>query len=133
MSRSSQISRAVRQALVLGAVAATGSLPAMAQQAAKAVEIETVTVTGSRIPQPQLESVSPVTTVSAEQIQQTGVTRVEDLLNTLPQVAGQFGAGVSNGATGAATVSLRGLGAERTLVLVNGRRLMPGNVPLQRR
>jgi len=61
------------------------------------VEIETVTVTGSRIPQPQLESVSPVTTINAEQIQQTGVTRVEDLLNTLPQVAGQYGAGVSNG------------------------------------
>jgi iron complex outermembrane receptor protein len=128
MSSSSQISRAVRHALVLGAVAAAGSLPAMAQeQAARAAEIETVTVTGSRIPQPQLESVSPVTSINAEQIQQTGVTRVEDLLNTLPQVAGQYGAGVSNGATGAATVSLRGLGAERTMVLVNGRRLMPGD------
>jgi len=128
MSSSSQISRAVRQALVLGAVAAAGSLPAMAQeQAAKAAEIETVTVTGSRIPQPQIESASPVTTVGAEAIQQTGVTRVEDLLNTLPQVAGQYGAGVSNGATGEATVSLRGLGANRTLVLVNGRRLMPGD------
>ena len=128
MSSSSQISRAVRRALVLGAVAAAGSLPAMAQeQAAKPAEIETVTVTGSRIPQPQLESVSPVTTINAEQIKQTGVTRVEDLLNTLPQVAGQYGAGVSNGATGEATVSLRGLGANRTMVLVNGRRLMPGD------
>src|SRR2546423_1024702 len=53
MSSSSQISRAVRQALVLGAVAAAGSLPAVAQeQAAKPVEVETITVTGSRIPQP---------------------------------------------------------------------------------
>jgi len=42
-------------------------------------------------------------------------------------VAGQYGAGVSNGATGEATVSLRGLGANRTMVLVNGRRLMPGD------
>ena len=127
MSSSSQISRAVRRALVLGAVAATGSLSAVAQQAAKPVEVETITVTGSRIPQPQIESASPVTTISAESIQQTGVTRVEDLLNTLPQVAGQYGAGVSNGATGEATVSLRGLGANRTMVLVNGRRLMPGD------
>src|SRR5207248_7888651 len=128
MSSSSQISRAVRQALVLGAVAAAGSLPAVAQeQAAKPVEVETITVTGSRIPQPQLESVSPVTTISAESIRQTGVTRVEDLLNTLPQVAGQYGASLSNGATGEATVSLRGLGANRTMVLVNGRRLMPGD------
>ena len=128
MSSSSQISRAVRQALVLGAVAAAGSLPAVAQeQAVKPVEVETITVTGSRIPQPQLESVSPVTTVGAEAFKQSGVTRVEDLLNTLPQVAGQYGAGISNGATGEATVSLRGLGANRTLVLVNGRRLMPGD------
>src|SRR5213080_3965771 len=105
MSSSSQISRAVRQALVLGAVAAAGSLPAVAQeQAVKPVEVETITVTGSRIPQPQLESVSPVTTVNAEQIQQSGVTRVEDLLNKLPQVAAQFGSGDSNGATGEATV-----------------------------
>ena len=128
MSSSSQISRAVRRALVLGAVAAVGGLPAMAQeQPAKAAEVETVTVTGSRIPQPQIESASPVTSIGAEALQQTGVTRVEDLLNTLPQVAGQYGAGVSNGATGEATVSLRGLGANRTLVLVNGRRLMPGD------
>src|SRR5437763_4457383 len=128
MSSSSQIARAVRQALVLGAVAAAGSLPAVAQeQAAKPVEVETITVTGSRIPQPQLESASPVTTINAEQIQQSGVTRVEDLLNKLPQVAAQFGSGDSNGATGEATVSLRNLGANRTLVLVNGRRLMPGD------
>jgi len=128
MSSSSQITRAVRRALVLGAVAAGAGAPALAQEPAKAEPaIETVTITGSRIPQPQLESVSPVTSIGAEAIRQTGVTRVEDLLNTLPQVAGQYGAGVSNGATGEATVSLRGLGANRTLVLVNGRRLMPGD------
>jgi len=66
MSSSSQISRAVRRALVLGAVAAVGGLPAMAQeQPAKAAEVETVTVTGSRIPQPQIESASPVTSRSS--------------------------------------------------------------------
>jgi iron complex outermembrane receptor protein len=134
MSSTSQIGTAVRRALMCGALAASASLPALAQTKADAAAaspptgaIEEVVVTGSRIPQPQLESVSPVTTVSQEAIQQSGATRIEDLLNTLPQVAGAYGAGVSNGATGEATVSLRGLGANRTLVLVNNRRLMPGD------
>jgi iron complex outermembrane recepter protein len=133
MSSRSEVSRAVRHALFVGAVAGAGSLPAVAQQApaaaAAAAEapIQTVTVTGSRIPQPQLEAVSPVASVNSEAIAQTGVTRIEDVLNRLPQVAAQFGSGDSNGATGEATVSLRNLGANRTLVLVNGRRLMPGD------
>ena len=128
MSSSSHIRRAVRQALVMSAMTAAASLPAMAQdQPAAADTITTVTVTGSRIPQPQIEAVSPVTSLSSEEIKQTGTTRIEDLLNTLPQVAGQYGSSVSNGATGEATVSLRNLGANRTLVLVNGRRLMPGD------
>ena len=131
MSSSNQIGSAVRRALMFSAVAAAASLPALAQTKPPAApEVETITVTGSRIPQQQLESVSPVTSVTSEAIQQTGVTRIEDLLNTLPQVAGQYGSGVSNGATGEATVSLRGLGANRTLVLVNGRRLMPGDPTL---
>src|ERR1700722_3032722 len=84
-------------------------------------------VTGSRIAQPQLEAVSPVTIVDAQQIQESGSTRIEDILNQLPQVVGDMGSALANGATGAATVSLRGLGCQRTLVLVNGRRLMPGD------
>ncbi len=56
-----------------------------------------------------------------------GVTRTEDLINNLPQAFGDFGGNVSNGATGAATVNLRNLGSQRTLVLVNSRRLMPGD------
>jgi len=112
MSSPSQIRGAVRRALMLSAAAATASLPAVAQVKPEAApQVETIVVTGSRIPQAQLESASPVTSISSEAISQTGVTRVEDLLNTLPQVAGQYGAGVSNGATGEATVSLRGLGA----------------------
>ena len=134
MTRNTEIARAVRHALVMGTVtvAAATSLPAAAQTQAQATDQETtplavVVVTGSRIPQPQLESVSPVTVVGAEEIGQTGVTKIEDLLNSLPQVMADMGSNVSNGATGEATVSLYGLGAARTLVLVNGRRLMPGD------
>jgi iron complex outermembrane recepter protein len=86
-----------------------------------------IIVTGSRIPRPELESASPVTTIGAAEVKLTGVTRVEDLLNALPQVAAGQGGSIANGATGIATVDLRGLGAVRTLVLVNGRRLVPGD------
>ena len=85
-----------------------------------------IVVTGTRLRSPNLESASPVTVVTAEEVTLTGTTRVEDLVNSLPQVFAGQGGNVSNGATGTATLNLRGLGSGRTLVLVNGRRLMPG-------
>jgi iron complex outermembrane receptor protein len=131
------IRRAVRQALngamLSGAVAATfGAGAVRAQQAPAASptegpELTEVVVTGSRIKQPALEAVSPVTIISADQIAQVGTPRLEDILNQMPQVVGDMGSALANGATGAATVSLYGLGCQRTLVLVNGRRLMPGD------
>jgi outer membrane receptor protein involved in Fe transport len=118
--------------MLSGAVITTFGLDvAQAQQAPAAAATETalteVVVTGSRIKQPELEAVSPVVSVSAEQIAQVGTPRIEDILNQLPQVVGDMGSSLSNGATGAASVSLRGLGCQRTLVLVNDRRLMPGD------
>src|SRR5690348_6516023 len=97
--------------------------PAAAEEAAP---LQEVVVTGSRITQPGLESISPVTAVNSDELKLEGTTRVEDLLNNLPQVNPGQGSNISNGATGTATVDLRGLGPQRTLVLVNGRRLMPG-------
>ncbi len=86
-----------------------------------------IVVTGTRLNvNPNLESPSPVLTVTSEQIAARGTVRIEDLTNQLPQVfAGQAGE-VSNGASGTATLNLRGLGAVRTLVLVDGRRLPYG-------
>jgi iron complex outermembrane receptor protein len=89
--------------------------------------LEEVVVTGSRISVPNQVSISPVTFVSAETIQQTGAVRVEDLLNSLPQVAPSQGAGIVNGSDGTANANLRGLNAKRTLVLVDGLRLGPGD------
>ena len=89
-------------------------------------EISEVVVTGTRIPSPNLESVSPVTAVSAAEIKAQGITRVEDMINSLPQAFAAQGAALSNGSTGTATINLRGLGATRTQVLIDGRRLMPG-------
>ncbi|WP_250459624.1 TonB-dependent receptor domain-containing protein [Microbulbifer litoralis] len=103
------------------------AMPAFAQQ--DATLVEEVIVTGSRIERANDVSVSPVTSVSAEDMKATGVVRVEDLINDLPQVAATQTAGQANGSTGTATVSLRGLGSQRTLVLIDGRR-MPAGSPL---
>jgi iron complex outermembrane receptor protein len=86
-----------------------------------------IIVTGSRIPQPNLESTSPVTVVTSQEVKLSGTTRTEDLVNSLPQVFASQGSNVSNGASGTATISLRGLGAKRSLVLVNGKRLQAGD------
>jgi outer membrane receptor protein involved in Fe transport len=124
---------AVRSALVAG-IAGVASAPAAAQETAatpatgeKPTELETLQVTGSRLPQPGLTAVSPVATVNSQEVQLQGVTRIEDLLNQLPQVFADQGAYLANGATGTATVNLRGLGAERTLVLIDGKRMIPGD------
>jgi iron complex outermembrane recepter protein len=122
---------AIRAALA--AASATAVVPIALAQTAPAVETATdttlqeVVVTGSRIQSPNLNAVSPITSVSAVEITQTGLTRVEDILNNLPMVMAGQNSAVSNGADGTATVDLRGLGPQRTLVLVNGRRLGPGN------
>ena len=86
-----------------------------------------IVVTGSRIPQPNLTSISPVTVMNQQEMKLQGSTRTEDLINTLPQAFGELGGNLANGATGTATANLRGLGSDRTMVLINGRRLVPGD------
>ena len=131
MTNSSRTLRhAVRFTLAASAMAA-GAPAAYAQTAPAAAaaspSVQEVVVTGSRIQQsPNDISISPVTSVTAVDIQQTGLTRVEDLLNNLPQVVAEQGSGLAISSNGTATISLRGLGSNRTLVLVNGRRLNPG-------
>jgi len=113
--------------MICGVAMAAAAGPALAQAATDADEVSEVVVTGTRIPSPNLESVSPVTAVTAAEIKAAGVTRVEDMINTLPQAFAAQGSSISNGATGTATLNLRGLGVSRTLVLIDGRRLMPGD------
>lgn len=112
----------------LAAMLGAASLSASAQEDVEESKVEeTIIVTGSRIANANLMSPSPVTTVGAEQIQARGTVRVEDMLNTLPQVSPSEGSGRANEAAGTANVDLRGLGAERTLVLVDGRRMPYGS------
>ena len=87
--------------------------------------MDEVIVTGSRIARPNLESSVPVTTVTGEELFQTGSTSVGDLLNDLPALRSTFSQSNSSrflGTTGLNLLDLRGLGTQRTLVLVNGRR-----------
>jgi len=127
MQPNSNVALAVRRALILGLVPASMT-PALAQEAATAESLETVVVTGSRLKQANLESSSPITQVTAADITTQGVTRIEDLINQLPQAFAAQNATVANGASGTATVNLRGLGSSRTLVLVDGRRMPYGGV-----
>ena len=122
---------AVRAALA--AAAATAVVPAAWSQTAPAATnenpnagLEEVVVTGSRISSPNLTAISPITSVDAGYISTTNLSRVEDILNNLPMVFASQNSTVSNGTTGEATVNLRGMGPNRTLVLVNNRRLGPG-------
>ena len=133
MANSRSLKQAVRFALAM-ATATAGSSALQAQEAPPAqpaapaaTPLQEVVVTGSRLQTPNVTSISPITTVSAADIQQTGLTRVEDILNNLPMVFAGMNSTTSNGADGTATVDLRGLGNQRTLVLVDGLRLGPGS------
>ena len=126
LRQNGQLSRAVRYALLSNAVV-SGVAMAAPPAAETGAALQEVVVTGSRVVTPGLESISPLTTISAEELKFSGATRVEDLLNNLPQVFADQGGNLSNGSTGTAGVDLRNLGSQRTLVLINGRRLMPGD------
>ncbi|MEH6662553.1 MAG: TonB-dependent receptor plug domain-containing protein, partial [Parasphingorhabdus sp.] len=105
------------------------STPSFAQttDVAEAETESVIVVTGSRIARPGVDSPSPVTVVASEDIKLQGVTRVEDILNSLPAVSASQASSLANGADGTATVDLRGLGSNRTLALINGRRIVPGD------
>lgn len=128
MTRNNEIARAVHRALVMSAIAAVGasSLPARAQTADESAQ--TVTVTGSRIQRQDYEATSPVVTVGAQALQQAGTVQIDTVLNTLPQLVPSVTTTSNNpGNGGQANVDLRGLGTQRTLVLLNGTRLTPSN------
>jgi outer membrane receptor protein involved in Fe transport len=108
----------------MGLASAITTLPAHAQEEA----LEEVVVTGSRIQRANLVTSSPVQQLDAEQLTLSGVTRVEDVLASLPQISLDQSSGQAIESIGTATLELRSLGSSRTLVLLNGRRL-PTNSP----
>ncbi len=87
---------------------------------------EEIVVTGSRIRRKDLTTPAPVTLISREQVTASGKISIGDFLQTLPEQGNATNTSVNNSGDGSTRVSLRGLGTARTLVLVNGRRFVPG-------
>jgi len=126
-----KLRQAVRFALATSAAAATmygATANAQDQDQPTDDTLGTVVVTGSRIQSPNLQATTPVTQVTSEDVTLQGVTRIEDLVNQLPQAFAAQNVTVANGSTGTATLNLRGLGSPRTLVLIDGRRMPYGGV-----
>ena len=112
----------------VAALAITSIAPPAAYAQADDEELEEITVTGSRIrANPNLAAATPVLSVTGEEAAMRGNVRVEDFVNVLPQVFANQASEVSNGASGTAALNLRGLGRNRTLVMIDGRRLPYGS------
>jgi iron complex outermembrane receptor protein len=119
--------RIMASTMLCGALAIFAA-PAYAQDAAKSdTDVTEIVVTGSRLQRKDFVSTSPVATVGSEQLKLTGTIAVEQLLNELPQIVpGNTVTSNNSGGEDFATIDLRGLGAQRTLVVVNGERV-PGS------
>ena len=129
MTKFNPLSAAIGFAIVAGTMS-LGATNAYAQdqegEASEEQVLDAIVVTGSRIQSQTVTSSAPVTEIQREEFAINGATRVDDLVNQYPQLTPAFDSQSNNPSTGYATVSLRNLGAERTLTLVNGRRLPPG-------
>lgn len=112
--------------LLLGTcMASAGYLaPVVAQDQSALEEFEEVVVTGSRIPRKDIVANSPVNVVTSEEFALSATVEVDRILDALPQTVGSNGPSTNNPGSGSATVDLRNLGTARTLVLVNGRRVV---------
>lgn len=132
-----KLATSVRTALTIGAVIAAGvAMPAFAQDANQkpadqkdATTLQTITVTGSHIRRVDLETSNPVVTIDAAQIKATGKLTLGDIVQQLPAVTGgNVNPQVNNaGGTGGSSVGLRGLGSQRTLILIDGKRIINGD------
>src|SRR6202046_2053017 len=124
-----------RSVAVWALVASLAVAPSFAQttpqsaqaETAQAAPVESIQVTGTRIRAPNVVAVAPVVSVTDEEVKLEGTTNVETLLNNLPQITASQNNTISNGSSGTATVDLRNLGTNRTLVLIDGKRLGPGD------
>ncbi len=125
MTRTNKLASAVKLALFAAVSTATVSVSQEAYAAEEGDKVERIEVTGSRIQRQDMETASPVTVINADTIRAEGFTSVDQLLQAQTSMAGAaIGSTTNNGAAGVAQVDLRGMGAKRTLVLLNGRRMV---------
>jgi len=129
MSTNTKLQSAIHLALGLsaGVIAVTTVPSVFAQDAEEDAAIEEVVVTGSRIRRADIDSASPVTILTREDILAAGITDVGSLIQSMPAMSGSpIGTTTNNGGNGSVQIDLRGMGPNRTLTLINGRRPVDG-------
>lgn len=113
----------LRDAVVIALVATAGTATtAVAQESASPTNLDRIEVTGSRIRSVDVENSQPVFIMDRAAIEKQGLTSVADVLQRISANGAGLNTNFNNGGDGSSTISLRNLGSERTLVLVNGRR-----------
>ncbi|WP_299810169.1 TonB-dependent receptor [uncultured Shewanella sp.] len=125
MNRPSKLASAIKFGLIasVSTTAFTVSNTAFAEEAG--ADVERIAVTGSRIQRTDMETASPVTVIDASAIKASGATSIDEVLQKMTATGGAMtNPGVNNGSQGGASINLRGLGSQRTLVLVNNRRMV---------
>ncbi|MCU8037708.1 TonB-dependent receptor [Shewanella sp. SM69] len=124
MIKRTKVASAINLAIV--ASITTGAfVTSSAFAAEEKAKVERIEVTGSRIQRQDMETASPVTVIDAAAIKAEGFTSVDQMLQVQTSMAGAaIGSTTNNGADGVAQVDLRGMGSQRTLVLLNGRRMV---------
>ncbi|UCX04800.1 TonB-dependent receptor [Shewanella glacialimarina] len=124
MIKKTLISTSIQSALITSIVVSS-SISISASAAEETAKVERIEITGSRIQRQDMETASPVTVIDAAAIRAEGFTSVDELLQAQTSMAGAaVGSSTNNGADGIAQVDLRGMGSQRTLVLLNGRRMV---------
>ncbi len=121
--------RSLSSAALAAALAALCA-PAMAQEQSDddSAEIEEIITTGTRIRDQNIVAASPITTISEEEINLKQTPNIERVFRDMPITIPGDGENVNNGTAGQATLNLRGLGPERSLLLIDGKRLAPYDI-----
>src|SRR5882724_3269589 len=128
--------RIIRGLLISGAVGALQTTPAFADDTPpdqttpppkeNAAQLGKIEVTGTRIKRADVEAARPVTVITAQQIKETGLTSIGDVLQALPSGGAAVNRQFNNGGSGRSNADLRNLGPDRLLVLLDGKRVING-------
>ena len=128
MFTNSKLAKSVKLACAFGAASTIGFTGAVnAQETEEAADaVEKIEVTGSRIRRTDIEGANPVSVMTRVDIEKFGVTSIGDVLQAIPSAGSAINTNNNNGGNGTTTINIRGIGSNRTLVLVNGKRWAPG-------
>lgn len=127
MNQYASIGRLLRSAVLAGAISALCT-PALAQGDSDDKPLEEIITTGTRIQNQNVIAASPVTSIDVQEIEKKQTPNIERVFRDLPITIPGDGENVNNGTAGQASLDLRGLGPERSLIMIDGKRLAPYDV-----